>query len=217
MIFIPDKNCTFKQMLAFASIIPLVANCSPANSGMHSDATRRQENAYTDCPIDRVIYTQSDAPDVIAGFAKQKVRSNFASDLVFFVQRGSDRFWFGFSSPNGYAGTYIHPQIDPKQVKQSNTDEAPDDRLPAMIVEDEEQADETSYDRQRMNFDAFKSDLTIFAGPPQSTDPSPAFIFARELGPHFYYAGNNDLYQLTAPVDINIELWRPTACDKTAH
>jgi hypothetical protein len=217
MISSPTRHHRFDQVVALASIVILAANCSAVDAGARSDAAGRQPNAYAHCPIDRVILTQSETPGVRAGFARQKVRSNYASDLVFFVQRGNDRFWFGFSSPNGYGGTYIHPQIDPSQVKQPNTDEGPDDRLPTMIVADAEQSHEIRYEQLRMDFDAFGPDLAIYPGPPQSTDPAPAFIFARELGPHFYYAGNRGLYNLTEPVGVNIDLWRATGCDKVPH
>ena len=174
----------------------LLASCAP------------HKVALAICPIDRVVYRQPGNPETTAGFSRQIVKSSFASDIVFWLKSGQQQFWFGFSSPNGYGGTYIAPQIDPALVKPAKDDDStPDDRLPG----------DKSEQPVSMMFDAFDAQQMTFDGPPQSTDHAPARIYARELGPLFHYAHNGDLYHLSAPVRIDLQMWVLVSCDAKAH
>lgn len=160
------------------------------------------------CPIERTVYAQPGNAGVTAGFTPQRVRSDYASDLVFWVKSGKQMFWFSFSSPNGYGGTYISPQIDPRLVKPAGEDgETPDARLPVA------RAAGPDAEVPSIAFDAFSRDLKAYAGPPQSTDPAPAYLFSRELGAAFHY--NHNAYTLgpqTETVGIDIAFWRPVSC-----
>jgi hypothetical protein len=166
------------------------------------------------CPITRTLYAQLGNPGVTAGFAKQGVKTSYASDLVFYVKRGKDVFWFGFASPNGYGGTHLYPRIDPKLVKANAPDgETPSDAIPAL----ESIASEGSSDRAQIDFDGFDGALKTLNGPPQSTSKAPAFLFARGLGPFFHYAHNASTYKLLTPVPVEIAMWRPIGCAKVAQ
>jgi hypothetical protein len=160
------------------------------------------------CPIDRAVYGQPGNAGVTAGFAHQRVRSDYASDLVFWVKSGAQMFWFSFASPNGYGGTYISPQIDPRLVRPTGDDgETPDARLPAARTAGQD-AEVPS-----IAFDAFSRDLKAYGGPPQSADPAPAYLFSRQLGAAFHY--NHNAYTLgpqTETVGIDIAFWRPLSC-----
>ena len=171
--------------------------------------------AAPSCPIDRIIYAQPGVKGVTAGFAKQKVRSSYASDLVFFVQSGSQRFWYEFSSPNGYGGTYIRPQIDPKDVKEGPDGETPDVSLKP--ADPEEGAAKEDDGADMMMFDAFDAKLDVMSSPPMTGKAAPAYFFARELGPLFHYNHMSGLYKLEKPVEINIALWRRVGCSPKAH
>ena len=166
--------------------------------------------AAATCPIDRTVYAQAGNAGVTAGFARQRVRSDYASDLVFWVKSGKQQFWFSLSSPNGYGGTYISPQIDPRLVKPAADDgDTPDARLPAARAAG-------APDGPSIAFDAFHKDLTVYDGPPQSTDAAPAYLFSRELGAAFHYNHNGEpLGPQTETVGIDIAFWRPASC--SAH
>jgi hypothetical protein len=168
----------------------------------------------TVCPIERSLYTQKGNPGVSMGFAKQGLKTSYASDLVLYVQRGKDKFWFGFQAPNGYGGTYMYPRIDPKLVKVAPDGDTPSDTL--QPGNDTPEAIEAAKGETvaTLNFDAFDAKLDAFNGPPQLSNKAPAFIFARDLGPLFHYAHNGNLYKLSEPVGIEIAMWRPTGCSQ---
>jgi hypothetical protein len=166
------------------------------------------------CPIARTIYAQPGNPGVTAGFAKQGIKTSYASDLVFYVKRGKDVFWFGLESPNGYGGTYLYPRIDPKLVKANVPDgDTPSDAIPAL----ESTVNEEGNDRAQIDFDGFDLALKTLSGPPQSTSKAPAYLFARGLGPFFHYAHNYNYYKLLDPVPVEIAMWRPIGCQKSAQ
>jgi hypothetical protein len=170
------------------------------------------------CPITRILYAQPGNPGVTAGFAKQGIRTSYASDLVFYVKRGKDKFWFGFESPNGYGGTYLYPRIDPKLVKANVPEgETPSDAIPALKTESAPDDKSDADDRAQIDFDGFDLSLKTLSGPPQLNSKAPAYLFARGLGPFFHYAHNYDYYKLLDPVPVDIAMWRPVGCDKAAH
>jgi hypothetical protein len=191
-----------------AASICLVANTIPANA---------KPLTAVSCPITQAIYTQKGNPGVSMGFAKQGIKTSYASELVLYVQRGKDKFWYGFEAPNGYGGTYLYPRLDPKLVKPAADGETPSDTLPPGDPSPE--AIEAAKDESiaTLNFDAFDAKLDAFTGPPQLSSKAPAYIFARDLGPLFHYAHNGNLYKLSEPVGIEIAMWRPTGCDKATH
>jgi hypothetical protein len=165
------------------------------------------------CPIDRVIYRQLGNPETTAGFARQGVRTSYASDLVFWVRGGGQTFWFGLASPNGYGGTHLYQRIAPSAVKPAAEEGAtPIDTLPDTAGEDGETA--------TVDFDAFDAAMKANPAPPQSKDRSPNFIFARGLGPLFHYAHNGNRY-IVLPADksvrIDIAMWRPAECSLKPH
>lgn len=165
------------------------------------------------CPIDRVIYRQPGNSETVAGFARQGLRTSYASDLVFWVRGGGQTFWFGFASPNGYGGTYLYQRIAPSAVKPTAEDGAtPVDTLPDAAGEESEIAS--------VDFDAFDANIKAYPAVPQSTDHAPAYIFARGLGPLFHYAHNGNRY-ITLPADksvrIDIAMWRPAECSPKPH
>lgn len=162
------------------------------------------------CPIERAIYTQAGNDGVEAGFVRQGVVTRFASDLVFYVRNEAHTKWFGFSSPNGYGGTYIDEQIDPKLVKQSEADdETPDDTLPRSETLDQE--DDGS---NMLPFDAFDAKLNAYNSPPMAKDPAPAFLFSRELGPYLHYGLSGATVTGDRPLSVDIAFWRLTGCRK---
>jgi hypothetical protein len=164
------------------------------------------------CPIARTIYAQTGNPGVTAGFAKQGIKTSYASDLVFYVKRGKNVFWFGFESPNGYGGTYLYPRIDPTLVKANAPEgETPSDAIPEL----EPAASEGGSDRAQIDFDGFDLTLKTLTGPPQSTSKAPAYLFARGLGPFFHYAHNYNYYKLLDPVPVEIAMWRPIGCKRS--
>jgi hypothetical protein len=126
------------------------------------------------CPIDRAVYRLHGAPAFTAGFARQDPRKTYASDLVLWLKTPKRTYWFSFSTPNGYGGTYIWPEVDPRRSRASaeplDPPPVPDQEEPAQIA-----------------FDAFGEDRSAFQMPPQSKDRAPAFLFARGLGPALAY------------------------------
>jgi hypothetical protein len=188
-----------------ASVIAAFLSAQGANAAAKSAAPAA-------CAIDHAVYTQKGNPGVSMGFAKQGIKTSYASDLVLYVQRGKDKFWFGFEAPNGYGGTYLYPRLDPKLVKPAADGETPSDTLPPgdpSAAAIEAAKDETIAE---LNFDAFNAALDAFTGPPQLSSKAPAYIFARDLGPLFHYAHNGNLYKLSEPVGIEIAMWRQTGC-----
>jgi hypothetical protein len=166
----------------------------------------------TACRIDQVIYRQAGNTGTEAGFAKQRLRSSYASDLVFWVRGGGQTFWFGIEAPNGYGGTQLYQRIAPSAVKPAADGETPVDTLPD--VPGEEDTAEAIY------FDAFDAAVKAYSATPQSTSPAPAYIFARGLGPLFHYAHNGNRYikfPAGRSVRIDIAMWRPSGCNAKAH
>ncbi len=165
--------------------------------------------AIAPCPIDKAVYSQAGSKEVTAGFALQRERSRYASDLVFFVKRGTKSYWFGFEMPNGYGGPYLYPQIDPKLVKPAKEGETPDDSPPGSKPAEDAGTG--------MNFDAFDAKMVNLDRVPQADDPAPAFLFSAQLGPHFWYGANGGPYANDPAVEISRQLWQQTGCDKDAH
>lgn len=137
------------------------------------------------CPIDRAVYRLKGDPRFTAGFARQDRRDSGVSDLVLWLNTPRRTYWFAFEAPNGYGGTYLNPELDPRvSVRLSDDGE----RDAAERVEPPEPLN--------IEFDAFRSDLAAFKAPPRSTDRPPALLFARGLGPALWYgpstlAGND--------------------------
>jgi hypothetical protein len=137
------------------------------------------------CPIERAVYRLKGDPGFTAGFARQDRRNSGASDLVLWLKTPKRTYWFAFGSPNGYGGSYLTPELDP--------------RLSVRLSDDEEwEAGKRMEppDPLGIEFDAFRADLGAFRSPPQSSDRPPALLFARGLGPALWYgpstlAGND--------------------------
>jgi hypothetical protein len=128
--------------------------------------------APPDCPIERAVYRLNGAPRFTAGFARQDRRDSAASDLVLWLRTPKRTYWFAFGSPNGYGGTYLAPEIDPRLSVRLSDDE---ERDSAAKMRPEEPLE--------IAFDAFAADLGAFPTPPRSSDKAPALLFARDLGP----------------------------------
>jgi hypothetical protein len=128
------------------------------------------------CPIDRAIYRHRTAPGFTAGFIRQDRRKGTASDLAFWLKTPKRHtYYFSFSSPNGYGGSFIAPDVDPRRsiaaAEPIDPPAQPDEAEPALY-----------------EFDAFAADLSAFEMPPQARDKAPALLFARGLGPALNYA-----------------------------
>lgn len=161
------------------------------------------------CPIERAIYTQPDNAGVEAGFVRQRVVTRFASDLVFFIRNGARTIWFGFSSPNGYGGTYIDEQIDPNLINEVDADgDTPSDTPPHPHGEDSEDGSDM------LPFDAFDENLNAYSSPPMSKDIAPAYLFSRELGPYLHYGPAGATATGDRPLSADIAFWRMTGCRK---
>jgi len=137
------------------------------------------------CPIDRAVYRLHGAPEFTAGFARQDRRKSYASDLVLWLRTPSRTYWFSFGSPNGYGGTYLEPDVDPRLAARMDDEE---ERDSAQRV--------SAGEPMSIQFDAFRPDLAAFESPPQAADRPPALLFARGLGPALWYdtarlAGND--------------------------
>lgn len=131
------------------------------------------------CPIERAVYRLHGAPQFTAGFARQDRRDTSASDLVMWLNTPRRTYWFAFGSPNGYGGTYLTPEIDPR-VSVRLSDEEEREAAARMRMEEP----------LSLPFDAFAADLSAFRSPPQSGDKAPALLFARALGPALWYSPN---------------------------
>lgn len=129
------------------------------------------------CPIDRAVYRLKGDSKFTAGFARQDRRDSAVSDLVLWLNTPKRTYWFAFGSPNGYGGTYLNPELDPR-VSVRLSDEA--ERDAAERMEPPEPLN--------IEFDAFRADLGAFRAPPQSSDRPPALLFARGFGPALWYA-----------------------------
>lgn len=138
------------------------------------------------CPIEKAVYRLKGDGKFTAGFARQDRRDSGVSDLVLWLKTPKRTYWFGFAAPNGYGGTYLTPDLDP--------------RVSARLSDDEERdAAERMAPPEPLNveFDAFHADLSVFEAPPRSGDRPPSLLFARALGPALWYgpstlAGNDD-------------------------
>jgi hypothetical protein len=128
------------------------------------------------CTIERAVYRLSGAPQYSAGFARQDRRKVRASDLVLWLKTPLRTYWFSFGSPNGYGGTFLEPELDPRLTARMSDDEERD--AAGRVGAGEPLA---------IQFDAFRPDLAAFPAPPQSSDPAPALLFARGLGPALWY------------------------------
>ncbi|MEO7178871.1 MAG: hypothetical protein ABIW83_08505 [Allosphingosinicella sp.] len=132
------------------------------------------------CPIDRAVYRLHGDPKFTAGFARQDRRDSAVSDLVLWLKTPKRTYWFGFVSPNGYGGSYIVPDLDPRvSVRLSDDEER--DRAEKMEIPDP----------LAFPFDAFTADLGAFKAPPQSRDKPPSLLFARGLGSALWYGPVN--------------------------
>jgi hypothetical protein len=155
------------------------------------------------CPIERAVYRLQGDPKFTAGFARQDRRDSGVSDLVLWLKTPKRTYWFGFASPNGYGGTYLMPELDP--------------RLSVRLSDDEERdaAERMAPpDPLSIEFDAFRPDLGAFQAPPQSSDKPPSLLFARGLGPALWYgpstlAGNDSAAEQEG---IPIGLFLPAGC-----
>ena len=156
-----------------------------------------------DCPIDRAVYRLNTGHEYSAGFARQDRRKVYASDLAFWLKTPARTYWFSFGSPNGYGGTYISPDIDPRASSRMSDDE-----------ERDATGRVTAGDTMTIEFDAFAADLKPYEMPPQSKDPAPARIFARGLGPALWYeplslsGGDETAAQEAMPIG----LFEPAGC-----
>jgi hypothetical protein len=138
------------------------------------------------CPIDKAVYRLKGDGKFTAGFARQDRRDSGVSDLVLWLKTPKRTYWFGFAAPNGYGGTYLTPEIDP--------------RVSARLSDDEERALAEKMDPAEplnVEFDAFAANLSVFEAPPRSADKAPSLLFARGLGPALWYspsalAGNDE-------------------------
>jgi hypothetical protein len=155
------------------------------------------------CPIDRAVYRLNGAPQFTAGFARQDRRDRAVSDLVLWLNTPKRTYWFSFGSPNGYGGTYLAPEIDPR-VSAGLSDEEEREAAAKMRL-----AEPLS-----LPFDAFAADLSAFGAPPQASDKAPALLFARALGPVLWYspgelAGGDSAAQ---PESMPIGLFEAAGC-----
>jgi hypothetical protein len=155
------------------------------------------------CPIEKAVYRLKGDSKFTAGFARQDRRDSGVSDLVLWLNTPKRTYWFAFSAPNGYGGTYLDPEIDPRVSVRLSDDE-------------EREAAERMEPAEPLNieFDAFRADLAAFQAPPRSSDRPPAFLFARGLGPALWYgpsvlAGNDGTAE---PEGMPIGLFLPAGC-----
>lgn len=156
------------------------------------------------CPIDGAVYRLHGAPEFTAGFLRQDRRKVNASDLVFWLKTPKHTYFFSLSTPNGYGGNYISPDIDPRLAVRMS-DEA----------EREATGRATAGEPPFIPFDAFGPDLKAYEMPPTSTTPAPALLFARGLGPALWYEwtalGGND--PKAQQESMPIGLFEPAGCD----
>jgi hypothetical protein len=155
------------------------------------------------CPIDKAVYRLDRDPKFTAGFARQDPRDSGVSDLVLWLKTPKRTYWFTFVSPNGYGGTYLMPELDPRVSLRLSDDEERDaaERM-------------TLPDALNLPFDAFASDLGAFKAPPQSRDRPPSLLFARALGLELWYgpanlAGGDEKAQ---PESMPVGMFRAAGC-----
>ncbi|MEA3009448.1 MAG: hypothetical protein QOJ91_1140 [Sphingomonadales bacterium] len=144
------------------------------------------------CPIDRTQYRLRGAPNVTAGFTKQRFQINYTSMLFVWVRTADGRrWWFSMNSPNGYGGVFLAPDVDPTRITRADREKGAADPPENPISVD---------------FDTFDAAYDHIDGPPQIGDAPPAHLFARGLGPLFWYnpvgAANGDKSAKAASVPI---------------
>ena len=129
------------------------------------------------CPIEKAVYRLHGAPTFTAGFARQDRRNGLASDVAFWVRTPLRTYWFAFSSPNGYGGTYIAPGLDPRRAMEMDDDEEHEalQRLKAVKAP------------VSLGFHAFDSGLEALPYPPQTESSPPALLFVPDLGRTLWY------------------------------
>ena len=155
------------------------------------------------CAIDKAVYRLNGAPEFTAGFLKQDRRKVNASDLVLWLKTPKRTYFFSFGTPNGYGGTYIAPDIDPRRSVRLDDD-----------AERDAAAKASAGEPVTIEFDAFRGDFSAWQAPPQSSDKAPALLFARRLGPALWYepvrlSGNDEgAVQEAMPVG----LFEPAGC-----
>jgi hypothetical protein len=162
--------------------------------------------AVPPCAIDQAVYRLQADPRYTAGFARRDPRLANVSDLAFWLRTPKRLYWFSFGSPNGYGGTYINPGPDPKaeaEALEAERDEEPEPGAPGP------EADYVS-----IPFDAFDADLEALQHPPQSTDPPPARLFVRGLGPALWYepvslAGGDETAEEES---MPVSMFEPAGC-----
>lgn len=155
------------------------------------------------CPIEKAVYRLKGDPKFTAGFARQDRRDSAVSDLVLWLKTPKRTYWFGFVSPNGYGGTFLIPEIDPRLAVRLSDDEERD------AAEKMQPADPLS-----IPFDAFTVDLGAFKAPPRSGDRPPSLLFARGLGSALWYgpanlAGGDEKAQ---PESMPVGMFQPAGC-----
>ncbi len=154
------------------------------------------------CPIERAVYRLNGAPQITAGFARQDRRDSAVSDLVLWLKTPRRTYWFSFGSPNGYGGTYLAPEIDPRVSVRLSDDEERD--AAGKMRTDEPLS---------LPFDAFRADLGAFRSPPRSSDKAPSLLFARALGPALWYSPTELAGGETAqPESIPVGLFKAAGC-----
>lgn len=159
--------------------------------------------AAPQCPIDRAVYRLHGAPEFTAGFLRQDRRKVHASDLLLWLKTRERTYFFSLGTPNGYGGTYIAPDIDPRVSARLDDD-----------AEREATGRATAGEAMNIEFDAFAPDLAAYETPPQSTDPAPALLFARGLGPALWYdpvrlSGNDET---AVQESLRVGFFEPAGC-----
>lgn len=151
------------------------------------------------CSAEHAVYGLRGAPSVTAGFARQRVQVNFASDLFFWMETEGRRRWFSLNAPNGYGGAYLTPDRDPATI--SDAEREGDTPPPA---EEPPQVD----------FDMFDTQYDVIDNVPQSNSAAPAHLYIRGLGPLLWYnpaaAANGD--PSAEAIAIPIAMYDLTRC-----
>jgi hypothetical protein len=155
------------------------------------------------CPIEKAVYRLKGDPKFTAGFARQDRRDSAVSDLVLWLKTPKRTYWFSFGAPNGYGGTYLAPELDPRISVRLSDDKERDSAERMATAEP-----------LNIEFDAFRADLGAFTAPPQSSDKAPSLLFARGLGPALWYgpsalAGNDPAAEQEG---MPIGLFVPAGC-----
>lgn len=160
------------------------------------------------CPAERAIYTLRGESGVTAGFVKQRYQINYASKLFFWIRTPGEqgaparRWWFSFNAPNGYGGVYLTPDVDATKITEADHEAEP----PVSLV--------PVPDPIEVDFDTFDAAYNHLPGPPQIGERAPDHLFARGLGPLFWYnptaAANGD--KTAKATSIPIAMWDRTGC-----